>query len=198
MRSIPILLVLLIIISCKSRQDLLNTSLYSKAGNLQAVVEIPAGTNAKLEYDKSSRQLRPSLRDGKERIINFLAYPANYGFIPSTYSNPTTGGDGDALDIMILSEALKSGQVIEVLPIAMLRLIDAGEEDYKVIAIPLRKDLRTIQATTFKEFKDEYPGAVNILETWFKNYDLEDSTVISGWSNEKEALKEIERLRVQL
>ncbi|WP_405200510.1 inorganic diphosphatase [Christiangramia sp. LLG6405-1] len=198
MRKYLLILVLILVASCKSRQDLLATSLLSENGNYQAVIEIPAGTNAKVEYDKNLRLFSTSLRNGKERIIDFLAYPANYGFIPSTYSNPANGGDGDALDIMILSSTLKSGDIVEFIPIGMIKMIDAGEEDFKIIGVPARMELRTIQAENYQQLSENYPGALNILETWFSNYDLEDNTEIQGWSDEKDAIKEIERLRLKL
>lgn len=198
MRKYLPILILILVASCKSRQDLLATSLLSENGNYQAVIEIPAGTNAKVEYDKDLRLFSISLRNGKERIIDFLAYPANYGFIPSTYSDPANGGDGDALDIMILSSTLKSGDIVEFIPIGMIKMIDAGEEDFKIIAIPARMELRTIQAENYLQLSENYPGALNILEIWFSNYDLEDNTEIQGWSDEKDAIEEIERLRLKL
>ncbi|MFV9482995.1 inorganic diphosphatase [Christiangramia sp. ASW11-125] len=198
MRKCLLIPILILVASCKSRQDLLTTSLLSKNGNYQAVIEIPAGTNAKVEYDKDLRLFSTSLRNGKERIIDFLAYPANYGFIPSTYSDPANGGDGDALDIMILSSTLKSGDIVEFIPIGIIKMIDAGEEDFKIIGVPARRELRTIQAENYQQLSENYPGALNILETWFSNYDLEDNTVIQGWGNEKDAIQEIERLRLKL
>jgi len=198
MRKCLLIPILILVVSCKSRQDLLATSLLSKDGNYQAVIEISAGTNAKVEYDKNLRLFSTSLRNGKERIIDFLAYPANYGFIPSTYSDPANGGDGDALDIMILSSTLKSGDIVEFIPIGMIKMIDAGEEDFKIIGVPARMELRTIQAENYQQLSENYPGALNILETWFSNYDLEDNTEIQGWSDEKDAIKEIERLRLKL
>ncbi len=198
MRMYLPILILILVASCKSRQDLLATSLLSKNGNYQAVIEIPAGTNAKVEYDKDLRLFSTSLRNGKERIIDFLAYPANYGFIPSTYSDSANGGDGDALDIMILSSTLKSGDIVEFIPIGIIKMIDAGEEDFKIIGVPARRELRTIQAENYQQLSENYPGALNILETWFSNYDLEDNTVIQGWGDEKDAIQEIERLRLKL
>lgn len=198
MRKCLLIPILILVASCKSRQDLLATSLLSKNGNYQAVIEIPAGTNAKVEYDKDLRLFNTSLRNGKERIIDFLAYPANYGFIPSTYSDPANGGDGDALDIMILSSTLKSGDIVEFIPIGIIKMIDAGEEDFKIIGVPARRELRTIQAENYQQLSENYPGALNILETWFSNYDLEDNTVIQGWGDEKDAIQEIERLRLKL
>ena len=59
---------------------------------LNAVVEIPAGTSQKWEVDKISSQIEWEKRKGKYRVIDFLAYPGNYGFIPQTYQSVAMGG----------------------------------------------------------------------------------------------------------
>ena len=194
----PLLALLsLVLIGCKSPTDFLYADLKSENGYYQAVIEIPAGTNSKIEYDKAARKFRPSLRNGRERTIDFLAYPANYGFIPSTYSNPEDGGDGDALDIMVLSSTIASGEIVEVIPIGILKLLDAGEQDYKVIAVPANRTIRTIDAGNYEDFVKKYEAAKNILETWFLNYDPADTAEILGWGDEQEAVREIERLRLK-
>ncbi|MCB7481152.1 inorganic diphosphatase [Christiangramia sediminis] len=198
MRVLPAIVLLFLFTGCKSKIDYLNTDLKSKNGYYQAVIEIPAGTNSKIEYDKVAKVFKTSLREGEERTIDFLAYPANYGFIPSTFSNPEKGGDGDALDVMVLSSTIPSGEIIEIIPIGMLKLIDAGEEDFKVIAIPADKNLRTISAENYKDFVNRYSAAKEILESWFSNYDPADETQIQCWVDEKEAEKEILRLHGEL
>ena len=198
MRILGFFILLCLAQSCKSPVDYLNTDLRSENGYFQAVIEIPAGTNSKIEYDKISRVFKPSLRDGKERKIDFLAYPGNYGFIPSTFSNPEKGGDGDALDVMVLSSTLASGTILEIIPIGMIKLIDAGEEDFKVIAIPANSSLRTITAENFKDFIKKYKPAQDIIQAWFLNYDLADDTEILGWADEKVAEKEILSLNAEL
>ncbi|MDR5591825.1 inorganic diphosphatase [Christiangramia sp. SM2212] len=198
MRYFLTVLLLCLFSSCKSKVDYLKSELRSENGYFQAVIEIPAGTNSKIEYDKVDRIFKPSLRDGKERTIDFLAYPANYGFIPSTFSNPEKGGDGDALDVMVLSSTIPSGKIVEIIPIGMIKLMDAGEQDFKVIAIPADKGLRTISAENFKDFVKKYEPAKNILESWFLNYDPADDTKIQGWADEKETEQEILRLHGEL
>ena len=42
---------------------------FSKNGHLNAVVEIPAGTNTKFEYDKQRLEFKPDLRDGLPRHV---------------------------------------------------------------------------------------------------------------------------------
>ena len=120
-----------------------------------------------------------------------MPYPANYGFIPSTLSKSDFGGDGDALDVLVISETLATGTVLEVLPIAILKLIDDGETDYKIIAVPIEKNKRIIRATTYTELTTDYPKLLKIIELWFLNYNPKDSSSVDGWGDEKEALNEI-------
>ena len=49
---------------------------------LNVVVEIPAGTNHKLEYHPGQGYVNDTLEGGADRVINFLPYPGNYGFVP--------------------------------------------------------------------------------------------------------------------
>lgn len=71
---------------------------------LQVVIETPAGAKAKLSFDASTGLYRVS-----KLLPVGLAMPLDFGFVPST-----RGGDGDPLDIMLLSEAdLPTGCVVE-------------------------------------------------------------------------------------
>lgn len=53
-------------------------------GTINVVVEIPAGTNAKYEVNTKTGNLDWEIKKGKPRMVKYLAYPANYGMIPST------------------------------------------------------------------------------------------------------------------
>ena len=71
----------------------------------------------------------------KDRVVNFLPYPGNYGFIPSTMMSESAGGDGDALGYFSdFAESMTTGTVLEVIPIAALMMVDGGEIDTKIIA----------------------------------------------------------------
>jgi len=177
--------------SCVSTKDYYTIPAQVSEESFNAVVEIPTGTNKKYEYDPNQKEFIVDKENGKERIIDFLPYPANYGFIPSTLSKSDTGGDGDALDILVISEAMTTGTVLEVLPIAILKLIDDGETDYKIIAVPQDKSKRIIRATTYAELTTDYPKLLEIVELWFLNYNPKDSSSVEGWADEQEALNEI-------
>ena len=60
-------------------------------------------------------------------------YPANYGFIPRTYSE-----DGDPLDVLVLSsEPIQTSALVRCAPIGVLSMIDEGCVDHKIIAVPM-------------------------------------------------------------
>lgn len=168
---------------------------YAPSGHLQGVIEIPAGTNRKFEYDKQALKFVPDLRDGKHRMIDFLPYPVNYGFIPSTKMDKNRGGDGDPLDVLVLAESLPTGTVIEVQPIGLLQLRDLGEWDNKVLAIPLDPALRILTATNWTEFQLKYSAARHIIEQFFTYYDGLGVMTLMGWGDEKAALQEVEKWR---
>ena len=92
-----------------------------------AVVEIPKGSQCKYELDKHTGLLR------LDRVLyTSTHYPANYGFIPRTYAD-----DGDPLDVLVLcSRPLYPLTLVQVYPIGVMRMIDGGKLDDKIIAVP--------------------------------------------------------------
>ena len=95
--------------------------------DFSAVIEIPKGSRCKYELDKYTGLLR------LDRVLyTSTHYPANYGFIPRTYAD-----DGDPLDVLVLcAESVQPMTLIRVYPIGVMRMLDDGREDDKIIAIP--------------------------------------------------------------
>ena len=93
---------------------------------VKAIIEIPTGSKAKYELDKESGLIK------LDRILfSAVHYPANYGFIPMTY-----GGDHDPLDILVLcSVDLEVLSLVDAKVIGVMRMIDQGELDNKIIAV---------------------------------------------------------------
>lgn len=165
-------------------------------GSVQAVVEIPAGTTAKREYNYDNNNFPIDIKNGMPRYIDFIGYPGNYGFIPSTMMDTVRGGDGDALDVLILGQPATVGQAISITPIAIIQLIDNGEIDDKLIAVPTTDSLKTIKANTFAELAENYPAVKNIIETWFANYKGIGQMQVVGWQNEETALAAVKKWQV--
>jgi inorganic pyrophosphatase len=166
---------------------------FSVNGHLQGVIEIPAGTNTKYEYNKQLLRFEPDMREGKVRLVDFMSYPLNYGFIPSTRMDKNRGGDGDPLDVLVLAEHTPTGSVIEVQPIGLLLLNDLGELDNKVLAIPVDPAKRIIRATNWVEFQCDYSAIRHILELFFLYYDGQGTMTLKGWADEKAAIEEVKK-----
>ena len=125
-----------------------------------------------------------------------MSYPGNYGFIPSTLMDEELGGDGDALDILVIAESLETGDTISVIPIGTLLLNDSGELDTKIIAVPADPKKQVIQATDYQTFTVKYNMAQRIVENWFLNYKGLGITKLIGWRNDAFAMQEIEKWRI--
>lgn len=185
MKQISILFITgFLLFSCEEK-NMKNLPLKSENGFFNALIEIPAGTNKKYEYNTEDLDFEIDQRDGKDRIIPYLPYFANYGYIPSTLSDSVKGGDGDPVDVFVISEAMTQGTLIPIIPIATVKLIDDNEEDYKVIAVPADQNLNVLDVKTFQELKSKHPSIITIIETWLENYDT-DPLKINGWLDQKE------------
>lgn len=187
-------LLFLALLSCRQQSSPNPTEVPAIQGEyLQAVIEIPAGTNHKIEYDYASGKFVNDQLDGKDRVINFLPYPGNYGFIPSTLMDKERGGDGDALDILVIGESVPTGTVMDVIPIGALMLRDRDEIDTKLIAIPADPAQQVIQAKDFMGFALNYDAARRIIEDWFQNYKGAEGVEILRWEDERYAQQEVEK-----
>jgi inorganic pyrophosphatase len=114
---------------------------------LTVYIEIVPTDTVKYELDKATGHLKI---DRPQRFSNTV--PCLYGFVPRTYCGKKVGqlcmertgregiiGDGDPLDICVLSEkAISHGDLLlQAVPIGGLRLIDRNEADDKIIAVLL-------------------------------------------------------------
>jgi len=118
---------------------------------INVIIEIPKGSPNKYEIDKETGLI-------KLDRVNYSAapYPFDYGFAPQTLWE-----DNDPLDVVVLTTyPLSPGILVTVRPVAVMEMIDSGESDYKVIAVPVEdkrwddvKDLGDLNKHTLKEFQ---------------------------------------------
>jgi inorganic pyrophosphatase len=157
---------------------------------LTAIIEIPKGSNNKYEYDKDMEAF------ALDRVLySSVFYPLDYGFIPQTIYD-----DGDPMDIMVLiDQPTFPGCVIESRPIGIMKMIDSGDKDYKILAVavddPKYRDV--------KDIKDIPLHTLDLIVEFFRTYkNLEGKkTEVLGWERAEvaktEAIRSIEMYKEQ-
>jgi inorganic pyrophosphatase len=151
-----------------SRTNLLTNHLArNQDGTINVVVEIPAGTNEKWEVNDDGTALVRDFTGDEPRTVDYLPYPGNYGFIPRTLLDTDQGGDGGALDVMVLGPAVPRGSVVRARPIGIVRVVDRMEQDDKILAVSQGETLTEVY--DIESLETRYPGAVEIVDTWWSN-----------------------------
>lgn len=143
-----------------------------KPGLINVLIEIPAGSKNKYEFDKDLQAF------ALDRVLySSVRYPYDYGFIPNTLAD-----DGDPLDGMVLmDEPTFPGCVIAARPIGMLEMIDGGDRDEKILCVPA-KDPRYSEVNSLKDIA---PHRLEEIAEFFRTYkNLEKKvTEILGWQD---------------
>jgi inorganic pyrophosphatase len=193
-RITSLLLLILVSFACNKSKKADPYIVAATTGDfIQVIIEIPAGTNHKIEFDYATGEFKNDQTDGEDRVIDFLPYPGNYGFIPGTLMEKERGGDGDALDVLVIGEAVPTASLMQVKPIGALVLNDRGEIDTKLIGIPADPKLQVIKADGFMDFSLRYDAARRIIEDWFQNYKGDSSVEIVRWEDEDYAWAEVRK-----
>ncbi|MFP4473685.1 MAG: inorganic diphosphatase [Candidatus Omnitrophota bacterium] len=149
------------------------------------VVEIPAGTTEKWEVSPETGLMAQEIKDMQPRIIKYLGYPGNYGMIPRTLLPTESGGDGDPLDILSIGAPLKRGQTARVKIIGILKFLDHGEQDDKLLAVLPDTALGNLRSLA--ELNEQFPGIVEIIRIWFENYKGPGEMVFQGYGSVQDA-----------
>ncbi len=156
-------------------------------GSVNALIEIPAGTNEKWELSKDTQTIALEHKNGKPRIIQYLGYPGNYGMVPQTLLAEDQGGDGDPLDILVIGAPAKRGDIIPAKLLGVLKLLDDNEQDDKLIAA--MPDSVFANLNSLEELDRGFPGTLSILQTWFTYYKGPNGgMVFKGFGTREEAL----------
>lgn len=118
---------------------------------INVIVEIPKGSHNKYEIDKKTGLIALDRAN-----YSAAPYPAEYGFIPQTHWE-----DGDAVDVLILAtHPIPPGILVRVRPVALMEMIDEGDNDYKIIGVPVHdkhwdeiQDLEDVNKHTLKQIQ---------------------------------------------
>ena len=163
-------------------------NVFNKDGTINVIVEIPAGDNDKWELWKKDGSIRWEFQNNSFRKIKYLPYISNYGFVPQTLFSKEIGGDGDPVDVILLGERVKRGSIIRGKILGLINMKDEGSLDSKIVAV--NQNSFVFNSSILNNFDDldvNYPGALEIIEIWFKNYKLNNNILIVSYGSVDDA-----------
>ncbi len=148
------------------------------------IIEISQGSQDKYEYDEELDVIK------LDRVLySSQRFPANYGFIPETRAE-----DGDHADVLLFStNPIIPGAVVEARAIGFMNMIDSGEADNKILAVPTSDP----RFSDVKSLEDLPEHSAKEIKNFFETYKLlQNKTVtIDGFAGVDEAIKFIRSTR---
>ncbi len=151
-------------------------------GVINAIVEVSAGSINKYELITESGQLK------LDRVgYSTLAYPFTYGAIPKTWDY-----DGDPLDVEIvnITEPLVPGSLVEVRVIGVMKFVDGGEIDDKIIGV-LKDDKRSDHIKSYKDLGEYFTKETKYFWENLKFLKKPGTGVVETFHEADEAVKVI-------
>lgn len=127
------------------------------ADSMNVIIEINKGSKNKYEIDKKTGLI------ALDRVMHTgQDYPFDYGFVPQSLWH-----DGDPLDVVVLSTyPFAPGVLVRCRPVAVVHMVDGGEADEKIIAVP-EEDPRFDRV---KDLSDVNPHTLKEIEHFFLTY----------------------------
>ena len=147
---------------------------------VRVIIEIPKNSTNKYEYDGNLGVFRLD-----RALYSPMHYPGDYGFIPGTLAE-----DRDPLDIIVMvDEPSFTGCLMEARPIGVLKMIDAKENDQKIVAVPNRNP----RFESIHTIEQVFPHLRREIEYFFTIYkELQGAKAeMDGWGGPREARKVI-------
>lgn len=149
---------------------------------LNVIIEIPKLSRVKYELDKETGLVK------FDRVLySPMHYPTNYGFVPQTLWE-----DNDPLDVLVLAhEELIPGSLVECRPIGALEMNDGGEDDIKILSVPVNDPrFKTVHGT-----EDIAPHLLAEIKHFFTVYkDLQEKEVrVGNWQGSKGAAEAVKK-----
>ncbi len=147
---------------------------------INTIIEINAGSINKYEIITETGTLK------LDRVwYSSLSYPFAYGAIPCTWDL-----DNDPLDVEIVNvtEPLVPGTLVEVRVIWIMKFIDWGEVDDKVIAV-INDDKRTNHIQSIKDLGEQFIKETTYYWEHYKDLKKPGTGKVEGFFGVEEAVR---------
>jgi inorganic pyrophosphatase len=157
---------------------------FGEIEKFNVVVEIPQGSQDKYEYDEELDVIK------LDRVLyGSQRFPANYGFVPQTRAE-----DGDHTDVVLLTtNPINSGFVVTARALGFMEMIDGGEVDNKIIAVPT-EDPRFSDVQTLEDLPEH---KLKEIQNFFETYKLlqKKKVEVKGFQDKDRAIQELEKTK---
>ncbi len=144
--------------------------------SMNVIIEINKGSKNKYEVDKETGLI------ALDRVSHTAQdFPFDYGFVPKSLWH-----DGDPLDVILLTTyPLLPGILVKSRPVAIMNMIDSGEGDDKIIAVPVDDP----RFNNVQDLKDVNPHTIKEIEHFYSTYkQLQNKVVeVKGFKGKSEA-----------
>jgi len=153
---------------------------------VEVVVEIPAGSRNKYEFDEHAEVFR------LDRVLSSAVYyNFDYGFAEGTRAD-----DGDHSDVLLLiAEPTFTGCRVWTRPVGGLAMRDEHGDDFKVLSVAVGDPLYA----HVESLDDVSPHRLVEIEHFFETYKLLEnkSVEVLGWRDRRTALEMLRADRVR-
>ena len=147
-------------------------------GEINVVVEIPTGSNHKIEWDRKNACF---MLDRVEPIA--FAKPCNYGFIPQTLDE-----DGDELDVLLITDQpLTTGIYTTAHILGVMKFVDSDEVDDKIIAVPADDRNNGDRYKTLADLPEQLLKQIEFHFNHYKDLKKPGSTEVKEFTDADEA-----------
>ena len=147
---------------------------------INVVIETPKGSRNKYEISKDYNGVV------LDRVLHSsVVYPGDYGCIPRTLYD-----DGDPIDVLVVVNfPTYPGITLKARPVGVMHMIDSGEKDNKIIAVPSKDPA----FANVKNLEDLNPHILREIRNFFETYKVLEGkkTSVDGFGPRDEALREI-------
>lgn len=164
--------------------NLLHDIAPGSADEMNVIIEIPKFSKNKYEIDKETGMI------ALDRVMHSAQdYPFDYGFVPQTLFD-----DGDALDVVLVTTyPLAPGILVKARPVAIMEMVDGGERDDKVVAVPVDDP----RFDNVRDIGDLNPHFQKEMSHFFETYKKVQNKEVSvgAWHGAAEAKKAFDKSR---
>lgn len=151
-------------------------------GEINVVIEIPTGSNHKIEWDRKNACF---MLDRVEPIA--FAKPCNYGFIPQTLDE-----DGDELDVLLITDQpLTTGIYTTARVLGVMKFVDSDEVDDKIIAVPADDRNNGDRYKTLADLPEQLLKQIEFHFNHYKDLKKPGSTEVKEFADADEAKRVI-------